>query len=932
MEFRPQIIRYLHDCYREDNARSTLWNLLGSGVEHQIFIEGKEELLDGFLEESPLPHARAEPAREAAAVYQKEKQLLYAAFPIIGKMSLPDGKQRPVFSPLLTFPASIATDGEYSALRIELEGRRTNAGLLDSLQSEQGETPLADLIDGALDDWNICEAEVSALAKILTDNISGLDASSMWEFPRLADAKSLRSAAQATELGSGFRVFPAAMVCLVKRPTESRGVLTELEEIATGETPSPPVRFLVSGAELPPAEDDTSPDAIPAVLSASQTKILQRARTDPVSLVIGPPGTGKSYTIAAIALDHFNRGESVLIGSKMNHAVDVIANKIEAQLGSSGKVVRAGRRHYLRELKAYIDNLLHGPPGVVGEIKESLASLDKTRTRTEKRLAELERFVARSNGRHLKWGATLAGLAGGSRSIPKRLAGAWIRWRHRSAQPLWDAIGKIHTLLGQRTSLIAEQVKQQHEMRLAVGLRAHRSDIVTFRSALGARTGTRQDELFEKIRLETFLRLLPIWLVNLSDAHRVLPHRPELFDVAIIDEATQCDIASCLPLLQRAKRAVIVGDPKQLRHLSFLARARQKEFADNHGLDEVEARLFDYRDHSILDLTSRRIESQGSVNFLNEHFRSEPPIIRFSNEQFYAGKLNVMTEKPGVPSGDALSLHQLGGRRDEMGINKLEADAVIAALGTELQSARGEPGGDELSIGILSPFRAQVDHLAERIGHSVPTEAIHRHKLLIGTAHTFQGEERHIMLISLAIDADSPAASRRFLERPDVFNVAITRARLRQKIFSSIDPGQLPTGSLLRQYLGSIAAATDPVTHGADQFAQLDRFANEVKRELESRGCQVWLGYPVAGLRIDLLALKDGQNLAVDLIGCPGPTAHVFPLERYKMFARAGLTLWATALYRLDLRPPAVPRSDRESARSSRVTNSLAGAAVNRGW
>ena len=49
-----------------------------------------------------------------------------------------------------------------------------------------------------------------------------------------------------------------------------------------------------------------------------------------------------------------------------------------------------------------------------------------------------------------------------------------------------------------------------------------------------------------------------------------------MFDVAIIDEASQCDIASCFPILFRAKRAVIVGDDKQLPHLSFLGGEKQK--------------------------------------------------------------------------------------------------------------------------------------------------------------------------------------------------------------------------------------------------------------------------------------------------------------------------------------------------------------------
>src|SRR5262249_22291648 len=97
---------------------------------------------------------------------------------------------------------------------------------------------------------------------------------------------------------------------------------------------------------------------------------------------------------------------------------------------------------------------------------------------------------------------------------------------------------------------------------------------------LRARTGGKQEDLFNKIDLEVLLTAFPVWLVNLSDIHDVLPLKRELFDLAIIDEATQCDIASCLPILYRARRAVIVADPNQLRHLSFPSIPRQTELIE----------------------------------------------------------------------------------------------------------------------------------------------------------------------------------------------------------------------------------------------------------------------------------------------------------------------------------------------------------------
>src|SRR5262249_36054048 len=156
------------------------------------------------------------------------------------------------------------------------------------------------------------------------------------------------------------------------------------------------------------------------------------------------------------------------------------------------------------------------------------------------------------------------------------------------------------------------------------------------------------------------------------------PLKIGLFDLAIIDEATQCDIASCLPILQRARRVVISGDPNQLRHISFLPRSRQAELLARHEIPATEEQRLDYREKSILDFVNDALTSQDQVIFLDEHYRSSPPIIQFSNQRFYAGGLRVMTEKPGITFRDSLVLSHDEGRRNREGVNAEEAKRLIA--------------------------------------------------------------------------------------------------------------------------------------------------------------------------------------------------------------------------------------------------------------
>ena len=74
-------------------------------------------------------------------------------------------------------------------------------------------------------------------------------------------------------------------------------------------------------------------------------------------------------------------------------------------------------------------------------------------------------------------------------------------------------------------------------------------------------------------------------VTSLSVRNRV-PFEEGFFDLVVIDEASQCDIASALPLLYRAKRAVIIGDEKQLNHISAVSESQDLHLLEKHRLDE----------------------------------------------------------------------------------------------------------------------------------------------------------------------------------------------------------------------------------------------------------------------------------------------------------------------------------------------------------
>ncbi|HEY7817856.1 MAG TPA: DEAD/DEAH box helicase, partial [Vicinamibacteria bacterium] len=430
------------------------------------------------------------------------------------------------------------------------------------------------------------------------------------------------------------------------------------------------------------------------------------------------------------------------------------------------------------------------------------------------------------------------------------------------------------------------------QVRIRSLLRKHRPELKRFSSAIRARTSGRQEALFAEMNLPLLLEAFPLWMSTFRDLAKLAPFEREMFDLIVVDEATQSDMASALPALYRARRAAITGDPQQLRHVSFLSRERRRLLGDEAGLREEEIDSLDYREKSLLDLVDDSLASSDSAIFLDEHFRSMPAIIAFSNREFYGGRLRVMTARPSTLRLRSVALRLVEGRRDESGRNFPEAEAVVAEVVSLVERESPLPKGRCHSIGVLSPFRDQVEHLVGALTERLPLEAIEKHDLLVATPYGFQGEERDVMLLSLAVDEGSHPQAFRHLSQPDVFNVAVTRARSRQVVFASLHPSKLPEGSLAFRYLSEIDKPFD----AAPQEGPTDELLEQVAIRLEAAGIRAHRAFLVAGTTVDLVVEREGAALGIDLIGQPGSLGAPLDLERYRMLRRAGLSVFPLPL------------------------------------
>ena len=875
---------FLHDCFQADRQSTTTWNVFGKEVRRRAVATGEERLVwsGSVADFVALPAAAGEGFAKAVAQYAGEEDLVYGSFWIVGTVHTHDNRLRRICSPLFVHPATVRRRDDLWRLELGPGPRVFNAVLLRTLcdssacylelNRELGRRPI-----GA--------DELGRLQTILAKHLPEIDATELVAFPHLATGAQLKPAERKHP---GLRLLPGGVAFMAKRSRSTLGTLGELQTLREQAAWSTPLRALLLGEDTD-AEREVTPATVPANLSGPQLGILRMAARCPLSMAVGPPGTGKSFTIACVALEHLARGERVLMVSQNDQAVNVVEEKLRELLGPNDAVVRGGRSSYLRDLKRSLEQLLNGlrPLPDPERARRELKDIRRERRRAETRLRKLEAALEKRGAWETKWGRFLHDHWDRDPSaLSVRGIQRWyVEHKVERGEPLAAAAAEHRAALAETQELARRAIHLRLGLNLALAVGQRREELITFNRAIRARRLSRQRELFGQISFRGLLRAFPVWLVNAGDLYEVLPMEREMFDVVIIDEASQCDMASCLPALQRARRALIVGDPKQLRHLSFLPADRQRQTARRHRLDEDERELFDYRNRSILDLAGDRITQQNRVCFLDEHYRSAPDIIRFSNGTFYGGALQVMTHRPGADERPAMVLHEIGDERAKQvnGRNAVEAARVAGDLARVVGDHADLPPELCPSLGVCSPFRNQVEWIQSKLGDLLPATAFARHRIAVGTPHRFQGEERDIMFLSFAIDGAAHANTLRFLERPEQFNVAITRARRQQHVYLSRPLESLAPRAMLRRWLEQARAGTD---RGPEPDPERAWLLKQVTRALRKRRVPHWRRFELAGIHLDLLAKGRGGFVGIDLVGFPGDTESALAPHRMRQFLR----------------------------------------------
>lgn len=490
-----------------------------------------------------------------------------------------------------------------------------------------------------------------------------------------------------------------------------------------------------------------------------------------------------------------------------------------------------------------------------------LASLTATRARLEAELVE--------TGRTPEWVVSRIDEALEAHRLSRLIRGSL------AADP--DDVASVAESLrkGQRKRLELIGLVVERKLRLQQARkRGEGSAELLLIQQLLAGSGRMQRSLVslrDRINYPSVLSIFPAWLATIDDACRFFPAKQALFDYIIVDEASQCAQPALLPLALRCRHLIVVGDRKQLRPTfgRFLSRTTLEAFAAKHGLAEHRAGVFVEGGRSLLDFAEFRANQQA---FLDEHFRCDPAIIHWSNQRYYGGRLNILTHRRPLTFRPALEVRRLDDADDipDRKVNPEEAKAVIR----ELRRLTQNPDYQQLTIGVLSPFRQQADLLQGMIEREFEREpeVIERHRLIASTADGFQGDERDIILYSFRVGPSTPMGSLGVLEREEErFNVAFSRARRFAISFLSVPLDRLPSSGVTRSWIEHATKVNSGNLHGGAQ-ERPDHFDSEFERSvcmrLRDRGLQVTTQEPCGQYRIDLVVRDaEGRTLAVECDG-----------------------------------------------------------------
>jgi very-short-patch-repair endonuclease len=308
---------------------------------------------------------------------------------------------------------------------------------------------------------------------------------------------------------------------------------------------------------------------------------------------------------------------------------------------------------------------------------------------------------------------------------------------------------------------------------------------------------------------EALHEIYPVLLTNPETVSSILDLKANLYDLVIIDEASQMFMADALPLLYRSRAAFISGDTKQMPPSDFFMSLGDdttiddiEEEADDENIADKNRLIAAEGEYCLLEAAEYSIQ-KGNPNhaMLLVHYRSEfKELIDFSNHAFYNGKLIAASSNKKLPDiiKAPIELNQVENAQAKSGTNDREAFEVVERIKTIWQQQNA------LSLGVITLNVKQKDKIEDLLFEEARLNQEFANRLekernrrkdgedsgfFVRSVEHVQGDERDIIILSTVYDGvrrNFGAISKKEKGRKRL-NVAITRAKSGMIIYSSLN-------------------------------------------------------------------------------------------------------------------------------------------------
>lgn len=579
-----------------------------------------------------------------------------------------------------------------------------------------------------------------------------------------------------------------------------------------------------------------TPLIFPFSSNISQREAVTNALNHSISVIDGPPGTGKTQSILnLIANIILEQGKTVGVVSFSNAAVDNVYEKL-TDLGFEHVMAKLGRKEkreafFEEELLSARASFIGGlakegitapPASELTDLAQTLHRLQEDQRHLKRLKEELEAY--RLERRHFDQYFSrqelpelnrLPLLKRSATTVLDFLAETELQQNSRSKNGLVRRIkrylkyGPTRVVNPEDSDVVLQlqrvyydkkvrEFEQQVERLDAALKRAdldglvdkHRElSVQTLRAALRERYGGPAAEQVYDVRTykHRFAQFANDYPVILSTCHSLRSSLPPgyLLDYLVIDEASQVDLLAAGLALASCRKVVIVGDLRQLPHITVKV--------DNAPAPPNPA--YDYYEHSILSSVMRLYGAQLPRTLLREHYRSDPAIIGFCNKKFYGGELipyiEAATDAPALTlvrttKGNHMRQHRGGGRSNRREIDVIREEVIPTYC----------PDTCHDKIAVTTPYRRQADMVAEALIKSIESDTVHK----------YQGRECDTVILTTVLDETWRGhTGTAFVDDPHLVNVAVSRA-IRRFILVT-NHGMLPKSRNLRDLIDYIRYA-----------------------------------------------------------------------------------------------------------------------------